>query len=167
MLHVFEVAIDQTATQRAAAGMQTIDDLSDKLQEQAMTAQELHRGRLIDHIQLVVGDIPASQRFYTAVMNALEIPMGGTGAGYFWVDELFVSTADSEAAQGNLTGRHHLAFQAGSRAMVEAFHRAALTAGALDTDPGMRPQANIFVASKAPWFDITDALPQFAEMPPS
>ncbi len=38
--------------------------------------------------------------------------------------------------------------------------------GALDTDPGMRPQANIFVASKAPWFDITDALPQFAEMPP-
>ena len=40
-------------------------------------------------------------------------------------------------------------------------------AGALDTDPGMRPQANIFVASKAPWFDITDALPQFAEMPPN
>jgi hypothetical protein len=39
--------------------------------------------------------------------------------------------------------------------------------GALDTDPGMRPQANIFVASKAPWFDITDALPQFAEMPPT
>jgi len=39
--------------------------------------------------------------------------------------------------------------------------------GALDTDPGMRPQANIFVASKAPWFDITDTLPQFAEMPPS
>jgi len=39
--------------------------------------------------------------------------------------------------------------------------------GALDTNPGMLPQANIFVASKAPWFDITDALPQFAEMPPT
>jgi hypothetical protein len=39
-------------------------------------------------------------------------------------------------------------------------------AGALDTDPGMRPQANIFVASKAPWYEITDTLPQFAEMPP-
>jgi hypothetical protein len=39
--------------------------------------------------------------------------------------------------------------------------------GALDTDPGVRPQANICAASKAPWFDITDALPQFAEMPPS
>ncbi|HVY66342.1 MAG TPA: GFA family protein [Gammaproteobacteria bacterium] len=39
--------------------------------------------------------------------------------------------------------------------------------GALDTDPGMRPQAHIYVASKAPWFDITDDLPQFAEMPPA
>lgn len=39
--------------------------------------------------------------------------------------------------------------------------------GALDTDPLSRPQAHIFVASKAPWFDITDALPQFAELPPS
>jgi len=39
--------------------------------------------------------------------------------------------------------------------------------GALDTDPGMRPQANIYVGSKAPWYDITDSLPQFAEAPPS
>ena len=87
-----------------------------------MTTQELHRGRLIDHVQLVVADLAASQRFYTAVMKALEIPMGGTGDGYFWVDELFVSTADSEAAEGKLTGRLHLAFQARDRAMVEAFH---------------------------------------------
>ena len=39
-------------------------------------------------------------------------------------------------------------------------------AGALDTDPGMRPMAHIFVGSKAPWFEITDNIPQFAEMPP-
>jgi hypothetical protein len=42
---------------------------------------------------------------------------------------------------------------------------AIIPAGALDVDPGMRPQAHIFVASKAPWFEITDDLPQFAEMP--
>ena len=36
---------------------------------------------------------------------------------------------------------------------------------ALDTDPLMRPQANIFVAWKAPWFDITDNLPQYAGAP--
>ena len=40
-------------------------------------------------------------------------------------------------------------------------------AGSLDTDPGMRPQAHIFVADKAPWFDITGALPQFEAMPPA
>lgn len=40
-------------------------------------------------------------------------------------------------------------------------------AGLLDTDPGARPEAHIHVASKAPWFTIADALPQFAELPPS
>ena len=39
-------------------------------------------------------------------------------------------------------------------------------AGTLDTDPMMRPMANIFVGSKAPWFEITDAYPQYAELPP-
>jgi hypothetical protein len=39
-------------------------------------------------------------------------------------------------------------------------------AGALDTDPGMRPMAHIFVGSKAPWWDITDEIPQHAELPP-
>jgi hypothetical protein len=39
-------------------------------------------------------------------------------------------------------------------------------AGSLDTDPGMRAQAHIFVADKAPWFDITGPLPQFPGMPP-
>ncbi len=42
----------------------------------------------------------------------------------------------------------------------------AVPAGSLDTDPSMRAQAHIFVADKAPWFDITGPLPQFAGMPP-
>jgi hypothetical protein len=44
---------------------------------------------------------------------------------------------------------------------------AIVPAGSLDTDPGMRPMAHIFVADKATWFEITDALPQFAGMPPA
>ncbi|TIN56904.1 MAG: VOC family protein, partial [Mesorhizobium sp.] len=68
--------------------------------------------RLIDHIQLVVRDLPASRRFYEAVLQAIDVPIGGIGDDFFWADELFVSTADSRAAQGKLTGRHHLAFQA-------------------------------------------------------
>ena len=38
--------------------------------------------------------------------------------------------------------------------------------GTLDDDPGVRPIAHIFVASKAPWYDITDDLMQFDEWPP-
>lgn len=105
-----------------------------------METQELHRGRLIDHIQLVVRDLPASQRFYTAVLGVLGVPLGGSADDYFWADELFVSTATSAAAQGVLTGRHHLAFQAKDRAMVEAFHAAALANGGRDNGPpGERP----------------------------
>jgi len=104
-----------------------------------METQEVHRGRLIDHVQLVVRDLPVSQKFYAAVFDVLQIPMGGTGEGYFWADELFVSTRDSEAAQGALTGRHHLAFQAQSRAQVDAFHEAALAHGGKDNGkPGER-----------------------------
>lgn len=36
----------------------------------------------------------------------------------------------------------------------------------LDTDPGIRARAHIFVGSKAPWFEITDSLPQYPEGPP-
>lgn len=105
-----------------------------------METQELHRGRLIDHIQLVVADLPASRRFYGALFEALGIPIGGEEGDYFWVDELFVSTADSQAAQGKLTGRHHLAFQAADRAQVDAFHAAGLDAGGKDNGaPGERP----------------------------
>ena len=49
-----------------------------------METQELHRGRLIDHIQLVVRDLAASQAFYTAALGALKVPMGGADEGYFW-----------------------------------------------------------------------------------
>jgi len=104
-----------------------------------METQELHRGRLIDHVQLVVRDLATSQAFYQAVFAALRVPIGGTGDDYFWTDELFVSTADSEAARGQLTGRHHLAFQARDRATVDAFYSAALAHGGRDNGaPGER-----------------------------
>ncbi|HZO02324.1 MAG TPA: VOC family protein [Burkholderiales bacterium] len=105
-----------------------------------MEAHELHRGRLIDHLQLVVKDVPASKRFYSAALGVLGIPMGGEGDGYFWFDELFVSSKDSPAARGALTGRHHFAFQARSEKMVDQVYKAALAAGGKDNGkPGKRP----------------------------
>ncbi len=100
---------------------------------------ELHRGRLIDHIQLVVKDLAASRRFYEAVGKAVGVPIGGEFDGFFYLDELGISSADSPAAQGKLTGRHHIAFQAQDRAMVDAFHKAGLANGGKDNGaPGER-----------------------------
>ena len=104
-----------------------------------METHELHRGRLLDHIGLVVKDLAASKRFYTAAFDALGIPLGGEAPDDFWFDELFVSSQGSKEAQGKLTGRIHLAFQARDRAMVDRFYRAALAAGGRDNGaPGER-----------------------------
>ncbi len=104
-----------------------------------MPKMELHRGRLVDHIQLVVADLAASRRFYDAVCEVLDIPLGGGTDAHFWYDELFVSKPDGPEAAGELTGRHHLAFQAKDRATVDAFYQAGLAAGGRDNGaPGER-----------------------------
>ena len=42
-----------------------------------------------------------------------------------------------------------------------------LAMGSLDDDPGVRPLRHEFVGSKAPWYEITDSLPQYREFPES
>ena len=42
-----------------------------------METNQLHRGRLIDHIQLVVKDLAASKRFYTGYYGAFLIDPDG------------------------------------------------------------------------------------------
>jgi len=39
-------------------------------------------------------------------------------------------------------------------------------AGLLDDDPGVRPQLHVFAGSKAPWWAITDGLPQHEKWMP-
>lgn len=105
-----------------------------------METNELHRGRLIDHLQLVVTDLERSKRFYAAVLDALGVPISGDGPGFFWADELVVSTPTSPASAGQTTGRAHLALQAGDRETVERFYKAGLDAGGVDNGaPGDRP----------------------------
>jgi catechol 2,3-dioxygenase-like lactoylglutathione lyase family enzyme len=97
-----------------------------------MTGEQFHRGRLIDHVQLVVADYEASRRFYAAVLEVLQIPMV-SAEGYFFADDLFVSGGSP------LTGRCHLAFQAKDPATVDAFYAAGLAAGGRDNGaPGPR-----------------------------
>jgi catechol 2,3-dioxygenase-like lactoylglutathione lyase family enzyme len=100
---------------------------------------KFHRGRLLDHIQLVVRDLAASRRFYEATMAVLEIPPGPSGDDYFSYDELWISTAQSYAATGELTGRGHIAFVAKDRETVDAWYAQAIAAGGRDNGPpGLR-----------------------------
>lgn len=49
-----------------------------------------------------------------------------------------------------------------------ALGRVHLRLGTVDGDPGVRPSAHVFVGLKAPWYEITDDLPQHEEgLPPT
>lgn len=94
---------------------------------------DFFRGRLIDHVHLVVRDIEASRRFYEAVLGVIGVPVVKVGDQFFWADELFVSAGEPK------TGRVHLAFQANDRETVHRFHEAGLAAGGSDNGaPGER-----------------------------
>jgi catechol 2,3-dioxygenase-like lactoylglutathione lyase family enzyme len=104
-----------------------------------METNQVQRGRLIDHVHLVVSDLERSKRFYEKVLGSLGVPIH-SGPDFFWADELFVSSRESKAAAGELTGRVHLAFQAESQEAVRRAYEIALTAGGKDHGaPGPRP----------------------------
>lgn len=50
--------------------------------------------------------------------------------------------------------------------LIDDFDLAIVPAGALSNDPGIRPEAHWFVASKAPWIELGGALTQHDEYPP-
>ena len=92
---------------------------------------EFHQGRLIDHVHFRVRDLAASKRFYKAVMAVLGKPVAESDT-HLAIDELWID-------EGPQPTRVHLAFQARDRAMVDAFHAAALAAGGRDNGgPGER-----------------------------
>jgi len=95
---------------------------------------ELHRGRLIDHIQLRCADLGASKRFYAAVLAVLGRELTDISPSLSYADELCLSPAN-----GDPGSRIHLAFQTETRAQVDRFHEAALAAGGRDNGaPGER-----------------------------
>ena len=94
---------------------------------------------MLDHLALAVRDLAASQAFYEAALAPLgygvvmerddRVAFGPTARPIFWL----VAREPVTAA--------HVAFQASDRERVDAFHAAALAAGATDNGgPGMRPQ---------------------------
>ena len=95
---------------------------------------------ILDHVSLQVRDFSRSRAFYLAALAPLGIGIVEEGDGYagfstpggrggFWI------------AVGDPPGPIHIAFAAGGRAQVRAFHAAALAAGGRDNGgPGLRPE---------------------------
>ena len=102
---------------------------------------------MLDHVGISVSDYARSKAFYAKALQPLgmglvmeaapdETESGRPAAGFgppqrplFWIGE-------SPA----IVGTTHVAFAAASRAAVDAFHAAALSAGASDNGaPGLRP----------------------------
>ena len=94
---------------------------------------------MLDHIVIPVSDLHASKDFYLKALEPLgagicldfsergTIGMGRNGMPSFWI------------RTGEVADPAHIAFQAGDRETVDAFHAAALAAGGKDNgEPGKR-----------------------------
>lgn len=95
---------------------------------------KFYRGRLFDHVHLVVSDLEASRHFYRAAIEILGLSIELIdGPGFFYADELFVSQGEQPVS------KVHIAFQASSPECVSRFYKAALEAGGRDNGrPGER-----------------------------
>ncbi len=99
---------------------------------------------MFSHVTVGTNDWPKAKRFYQAIADVLELPRflereGGAAWGEAVGLKLFVGPAfdGNPATVGNGT---HIAFLAKSRAVVDAFHAAALANGGSDEGaPGLRP----------------------------
>lgn len=74
---------------------------------------------------------------------------------------------DALLVMGTAANNNTLCARCGSLlfSVVQDGTRVHVAMGTLEGDPGIRPRAHIFVASKAAWFTITDDLPQYVEFP--
>jgi len=88
----------------------------------------------------VIGDYERARDFYLAALAPLGYALvmefdGVAGLGADGNPDLWIQRG------GRVEPRLHLALRAGTRAQVDAFHAAALAAGATDNGgPGLRPQ---------------------------
>ncbi|MAN73269.1 MAG: glyoxalase/bleomycin resistance/extradiol dioxygenase family protein [Henriciella sp.] len=108
---------------------------------------------MIDHMGIRPADIERARQFYDAALkplgiaNVMEVTPDetggyhgiGYGAGpkpFFWLS----SDRRQAALEGPRGAGIHIAFEAGSRAAVDAFYQAALAQGGSDNGaPGIRP----------------------------
>ncbi len=81
---------------------------------------------IVDHVHLRVADLERSRAFYTAALEPLGIPLLLDTPELIQFGNLALTSDESPS-----TGVH-VAFTAGSREEVHAFHSAAIAAGGVD-----------------------------------
>ena len=91
---------------------------------------------MFDHVTLAASDRAASDAFYDTVLSAIGVAKDSSGElGPEWGD------FSLKQAEGAVTRRLHIGFQASSREAVDRFWRAGVEAGYRDDgEPGPRPQ---------------------------
>jgi len=105
---------------------------------------------MFDHVKFGVSDYAASKAFFLEALEPIGLAVVAEGPPTYGIElsadgKVSLCLYQSEAKPAPL----HLAFRAASRAQVDAFHRAALQAGAEDNGaPGLRPHyhANYYAA---------------------
>jgi catechol 2,3-dioxygenase-like lactoylglutathione lyase family enzyme len=98
---------------------------------------------MLDHSGFVVTDLVTARRFYDAVAGALGLDNGpesfllGKSAEdripYLWIGTIRPSYWVAGSRPG--INQSHIAFRAGNKGVVDAFHAAALSAGGRDNGP--------------------------------
>ena len=105
----------------------------------------------IDHVNIPVGNLPASRDFYTAALAPLGFKLVYEGAESLGFGRGDGGGDDEPIALrlGDIPNRStHIAFTASARGEVDAFHAAALAAGGIDNGaPGDRPYGNLYYAA--------------------
>ena len=97
--------------------------------------------RMFDHVVFGVRDYERSKAFYLAALAPLGVQVLSEGPLGIEMSTDGKSSLCIRDVEEPRPAPLHLAFRAASRAQVEAFHAAALRAGARDNGgPGLRPQ---------------------------
>lgn len=99
---------------------------------------------MFDHVKIGVSDFAASKAFFVKALAPLGVAVAAEGEPSYGVELCGEGPISFCLFQTDEKPTHlHLAFAAQTRAQVDAFHRAALEAGAKDNGgPGLRPQYN-------------------------
>ena len=97
---------------------------------------------MFDHVSIGVSDLKRAGKFYDAVMKPLDVTRlsdGESALGYGEKNAGLWLLASNKPVKPDRESGLHFCFQAKSRAAVDAFHAAALKAGATDNGkPGVR-----------------------------